>query len=144
MEKTRKTVNISHAVHDIRSILYLLLISRESFISRQPKYSNGLTDIFIGTDLQGLLAVGKKKTKNLTNHRVALYHVKCIFVISLALPLLEPHLEKSGVCRLGANDNIKAEAPYESLNSAKNAVKFIYWMLLSFGVLDSRFNRIVT
>lgn len=58
-------------------------ISNKNFIIRQPKYLNGLTDLFIGTVLQGFLAIGegeKRQKMNLTNHR-ALYHVKCIVVI---------------------------------------------------------------
>lgn len=36
-------------------------ISNKNFIIQQPKYLNGLTDLFIGTVLQGFLAIGKKK-----------------------------------------------------------------------------------
>lgn len=68
-------------------------ISRESFITRQPKQKWLDRHIHWHCSARRPCCWKKYMKKSyLTNHRVALYHVKCIFVNSLALPLLESHL----------------------------------------------------
>lgn len=83
VKQTRETVNIWHALHDILSV--------SSSLQRKILHP---THIIIWHCSAGFLAVGRKyKKRSLTNHRGVFYHVKCIFVISLALTLLEPHLD---------------------------------------------------
>lgn len=61
-----------------------------------------------------------QKKRSLTNHRGVFYHVKCNFVISLALPLLEPHLD----VRLAARKLLRIHS---------------HWSFSS----NSRFNRLI-
>lgn len=84
VKQTGETVNIWHALRDILSVSSSL----------QRKILHPDTHNHMALFGKAFLLLGENtKKRSLTNHRGVFYHVKSIFVISLALPLLEPHLD---------------------------------------------------